>query len=80
MLSFILNPLKKGQKWFRPKASNFLTFPFNQAFTSTLFSKLGLHLPHPVDSHGGKAQFFSEREELEVTLLMKRPMDFINMH
>nr|XP_046263397.1 protein PIH1D3 isoform X2 [Scatophagus argus] len=41
--------------------------------------KLGLHLPHPIHSHGGKAQFFSEREELEVTLLMNRPMDFINM-
>ncbi|XP_070830949.1 dynein axonemal assembly factor 6 [Chaetodon trifascialis] len=41
--------------------------------------KLGLHLPHPIHSHQGKAQFFSEREELEVTLLMKRPMDFINM-
>ncbi|XP_045930162.1 dynein axonemal assembly factor 6-like, partial [Micropterus dolomieu] len=41
--------------------------------------KLGLHLPHPTHSHGGKAQFFSEREELEVTLPMNRPMDFINM-
>ncbi|KAM3604128.1 uncharacterized protein V6R79_006832 [Siganus canaliculatus] len=41
--------------------------------------KLGLHLPHPVHSDAGKAQFFSEREELEVTLLMRRPMDFINM-
>ncbi|XP_041659715.1 protein PIH1D3 [Cheilinus undulatus] len=36
--------------------------------------KLGLHLPHPVDSHRGKAQFFSEREELELTLLIKRDM------
>ncbi|XP_076600727.1 dynein axonemal assembly factor 6 isoform X2 [Chaetodon auriga] len=41
--------------------------------------KLGLHLPHPIHSQQGKAQFFTEREELEVTLLMKRPMDFINM-
>nr|XP_040025580.1 protein PIH1D3 [Gasterosteus aculeatus aculeatus] len=41
--------------------------------------KLGLHLPHPIHSQGGKAQFFSERGELEVTLPMKRPMDFINM-
>ncbi|XP_051809485.1 protein PIH1D3 isoform X2 [Acanthochromis polyacanthus] len=40
--------------------------------------KLGLHLPHPIHTQEGKAQFFSEREELEVTLLMKRPMDFIN--
>ncbi|KAI3374658.1 hypothetical protein L3Q82_021235 [Scortum barcoo] len=41
--------------------------------------KLGLHLPHPTHSRGGKAQFFSEREELEVTLPTKRPMDFINL-
>ncbi|XP_028329332.1 protein PIH1D3-like [Gouania willdenowi] len=41
--------------------------------------KLGLHLPHPIHSQEGKAQFFSEREELEVTLLMKRPLDLINM-
>ncbi|XP_061587022.1 protein PIH1D3 [Cololabis saira] len=41
--------------------------------------KLGLHLPNPIHKQEGKAQFFSEREELEVTLLMKRPMDFINM-
>uniref|UniRef100_A0A8C6UK41 PIH1 domain containing 3 n=1 Tax=Neogobius melanostomus TaxID=47308 RepID=A0A8C6UK41_9GOBI len=40
--------------------------------------KLGLHLPHPVHSQEGKAQFFREKEELEVTLLMKRPLDFIN--
>ncbi|XP_018533702.1 protein PIH1D3 [Lates calcarifer] len=39
--------------------------------------KLGLHLPHPIHSQEGKAQFFSEREELEVTLLLKRSMDFI---
>ncbi|CAG5896376.1 unnamed protein product [Menidia menidia] len=41
--------------------------------------KLGLHLPHPIHSQEGRAQFFSSRGELEVTLLMKRPMDFINM-
>lgn len=50
-----------------------LTLPF------PLFSKLGLYLPHPIHDHEGKAQFFSEREELEVTLLMKRAMDFFNM-
>ncbi|XP_023280284.1 protein PIH1D3-like [Seriola lalandi dorsalis] len=41
--------------------------------------KLGLHLPHPIHSHEGKAQFFSEREELEVTLLLNRSMDFISV-
>ncbi|XP_040911557.1 protein PIH1D3 [Toxotes jaculatrix] len=41
--------------------------------------KLGLHLPHPIHRQEGKAQFFSERDELEVTLLLKRSMDFINM-
>ncbi|KAM9322916.1 dynein axonemal assembly factor 6 [Pholidichthys leucotaenia] len=40
--------------------------------------KLGLYLPHPVHSQEGKAQFFSEREELEVTLLMKRHLAFID--
>uniref|UniRef100_A0A672JTF9 PIH1 domain containing 3 n=1 Tax=Salarias fasciatus TaxID=181472 RepID=A0A672JTF9_SALFA len=41
--------------------------------------KLGLHLPQPVHSQEGRAQFYTEREELEVTLLIKRPMDIINM-
>lgn len=47
-------------------------------FPSPCFSKLGLHLPYPVHSDKGKAQFFSEKEELEVTLMVKRPLDFIN--
>uniref|UniRef100_A0A674BSI8 Dynein axonemal assembly factor 6 n=1 Tax=Salmo trutta TaxID=8032 RepID=A0A674BSI8_SALTR len=41
--------------------------------------KLGLHLPHPVHSQDGKAQFYSERQELEVTLPMNRLMDQINL-
>ncbi|KAG7272196.1 hypothetical protein CRUP_036684 [Coryphaenoides rupestris] len=41
--------------------------------------KLGLHLPHPVHSKEGKAQFFSDRALLEVSLLMNRPMDSINL-
>ncbi|XP_061695210.1 protein PIH1D3 [Syngnathoides biaculeatus] len=41
--------------------------------------RLGLHLPHPVHHQEGKAQFFSEREELEVTLAMNRPLDAVNM-
>ncbi|KAM9844964.1 dynein axonemal assembly factor 6 [Aulostomus maculatus] len=41
--------------------------------------KLGLHLPHPVHTQEGTARFYSEREELEVTLSMNRPLDFINM-
>ncbi|XP_075875812.1 dynein axonemal assembly factor 6 isoform X2 [Nelusetta ayraudi] len=40
--------------------------------------KLGLHLPYPIHSDKGKAQFFSEREELEVTLMVKHSLDFIN--
>ncbi|XP_024134840.1 protein PIH1D3 [Oryzias melastigma] len=40
--------------------------------------KLGLHLPHPVHAEDSRAQFFSEREELQVTLLIKRSMDFFN--
>nr|XP_061794842.1 dynein axonemal assembly factor 6-like [Nerophis lumbriciformis] len=41
--------------------------------------RLALHLPHPVHHQEGKAQFFSEREELEVTLVMNRPLDAVNM-
>ncbi|XP_077579872.1 dynein axonemal assembly factor 6 [Stigmatopora nigra] len=41
--------------------------------------RLALHLPHPVHHKEGKAHFFSEREELEVTLLMNRPLDAVNM-
>ncbi|XP_069069834.1 dynein axonemal assembly factor 6 [Pleurodeles waltl] len=40
--------------------------------------KLGLHLPHAVDSKNGKAHFISEKETLEVTLTMRREFDFIN--
>ncbi|XP_078067328.1 dynein axonemal assembly factor 6-like [Mustelus asterias] len=40
--------------------------------------KLGLHLPHPVDSKNGKAQFITDTHTLEVTLTMKRKFDFIN--
>ncbi|KAM4664543.1 dynein axonemal assembly factor 6 isoform 2-T2 [Discoglossus pictus] len=40
--------------------------------------KLGLHLPHPVDADNGKAGFVADKEELEVTLAMKREFDDIN--
>lgn len=43
------------------------------------FSKLGLHLPHPVHKQEGSARFITEREELEITLPMNRPMDCINL-
>ncbi|KAG5265305.1 hypothetical protein AALO_G00240780 [Alosa alosa] len=41
--------------------------------------KLGLHLPQPVHPREGTARFISERAELEITLLMHRPMDCINL-
>ncbi|XP_016305218.1 protein PIH1D3-like [Sinocyclocheilus anshuiensis] len=41
--------------------------------------KLGLHLPHPVHKQEGNARFIVEREELEITLPMNRPMDCINL-
>lgn len=50
----------------------------NLSLPRFLSSKLGLHLPRAIHSQEGKAQFFSERGELEVTLLLKRSMDFIN--
>ncbi|XP_071846931.1 dynein axonemal assembly factor 6-like isoform X2 [Apostichopus japonicus] len=40
--------------------------------------KLGLHLPHPVDSKNGKAQWDSENGVLTVTLKMNREYDFLN--
>lgn len=50
-----------------------------KSFLLSPHSKLGLHLPHPVHSQDGKAQFYSERQELEVTLPMNRLMDQINL-
>nr|XP_033803117.1 protein PIH1D3 [Geotrypetes seraphini] len=41
-------------------------------------NKLGLHLPHPVDSKNGKAHFVSEKQILEIILPMQREFDFIN--
>ena len=41
-------------------------------------SKLGLFLPHPVDSKNTKAQFNSETQTLSVTLRLNRELDFIN--
>ncbi|XP_062371622.1 protein PIH1D3 [Sardina pilchardus] len=41
--------------------------------------KLGLHLPQPVHQREGTARFISESAELEITLLMHRPMDRINL-
>ncbi|KPP65655.1 hypothetical protein Z043_115914, partial [Scleropages formosus] len=41
--------------------------------------KLGLHLPHPVRAHKGKAQFIAEREVLEVSLPMNRLLDDLNL-
>ncbi|WAQ98438.1 DAAF6-like protein [Mya arenaria] len=39
---------------------------------------LGLHLPHPVDSKSGKAQWDGKTETLSVTLRLKRDYDFMN--
>ncbi|XP_002731743.1 dynein axonemal assembly factor 6-like [Saccoglossus kowalevskii] len=40
--------------------------------------KLGLHLPHPVDSKTGSAKWDADKELLIITLRMKREFDFIN--
>ncbi|XP_063970271.1 dynein axonemal assembly factor 6-like [Lytechinus pictus] len=40
--------------------------------------KLGLHLPHPVDSKNGKAKWDGDKEMLTVTLRMTREYDFVN--
>ncbi|CDQ68246.1 unnamed protein product [Oncorhynchus mykiss] len=44
-----------------------------------IVSKLGLQLPHPVQSQAGKAQFYSERQGPEVNLPMNRFMDQSNL-
>ncbi|KAJ8028663.1 Protein PIH1D3 [Holothuria leucospilota] len=40
--------------------------------------KLGLHLPHPVDSKNGKAEWDGDKELLTVVLRMNREYDFLN--
>ncbi|XP_065832762.1 dynein axonemal assembly factor 6-like [Oscarella lobularis] len=40
--------------------------------------KLGLHLPHRVDSKNGRAKWDSEQEQLTVTLKLNREYDFLN--
>lgn len=39
--------------------------------------KLGVHLPHPVDSKNGKAQWDKDRELLTVTVRLVREYDFL---
>lgn len=43
-----------------------------------LFSKLGLHLPHMIDSKNGKAKWDGDKGLLTVTAKMKREYDFVN--
>eukprot|EP00117_Sycon_ciliatum_P043479 scpid29550/ scgid31471/ Uncharacterized protein CXorf41; Sarcoma antigen NY-SAR-97 len=40
--------------------------------------KLGLPLPHPVDSKNGKAKWDPRKSQLSITLRMKREYDFMN--
>lgn len=40
--------------------------------------RLGLHLPHPVDSKSSNAQWIVEENTLVVTMTMNRELDFIN--
>ncbi|XP_067039986.1 dynein axonemal assembly factor 6-like [Acropora muricata] len=40
--------------------------------------KLGLHLPHPVDSKNGKAQWDKSKQLLTVTVQLVREYDFVN--
>lgn len=56
-----------------------LFMPSSISAWNGLFSRrLLLHLPHPVDTTNGRARFLSEQATLEVTLRMKRELDFIN--
>lgn len=40
--------------------------------------KLGLHLPNPVDSKNGKAQWDKSKQLLTVTVRLVREYDFVN--
>lgn len=40
--------------------------------------KLGIALPHPVDSQRGNAKWDNSTEKLVVTLRMNREFDFVN--
>jgi len=50
----------------------------NLILINCIYSKLGLFLPHPVDSKNAKAQWDGNQEKLFVTMRMTRPYDFIN--
>ena len=43
-----------------------------------LYSRLGLHLPHKVESKKSKAKWISDLKELHITLLLNREYDFLN--
>lgn len=50
-----------------------------QTFVFVFFpSKLGLHLPHLVDSKNGKAQWDKSKQLLTVTVGLVREYDFVN--
>ena len=50
---------------------------FHTVNAIVFFSKLGVHLPHPVDSKNGKAQWDKDRELLTVTVQLVREYDFL---
>jgi hypothetical protein len=43
-----------------------------------IFSRLGLHLPHPVDDKSANAKWDPKESTLLVTMTMKREFDFVN--
>lgn len=47
-------------------------------FVLLLSRKLLLNLPHPVDCNSAKAFYILETETLEVTINLKRELDFVN--
>ena len=47
-------------------------------FCFVFFSKLGLHLPNPVDSKNGRAQWDKSKQLLTVTVRLVREYDFVN--
>lgn len=55
----------------------FLKYFSTQLMPIVFSSKLGVHLPHPVDSKNGKAQWDKDRELLTVTVRLVREYDFL---
>ena len=67
-------PVSRSCQWYRSATSK----PLHRYCWLLSCSKLGLHLPHPVDSKNGRAQWDASKCLLSVNLQMVREYDFMN--